>query len=119
MTSNYNYEPGSMTAILEELQLESLKERRKKCRLTLFCKGIYQKAAIPTNTLRKPKTRTRHMHSQYHTRIRASGEIMKSSFLPRTLNEWNQLPHEIMNRVEASEDPAKTFASIVKGGTKF
>ena len=36
VTSNYNYEPGSMTAILEQLELEPLEERRKKCRLTLF-----------------------------------------------------------------------------------
>ena len=79
MTSNYNYEPGSMTAMLEQLELEPLEERRKKCRLTLFCKGIYQNAAIPTNILRKPKLRTRHMHSQYHTRIGTSGDTFKKT----------------------------------------
>ena len=98
VTSNYSYEPGSMTAILEQLELEPLQERRKKCRLTLFCKGIYQQAAVPTNILQKPKFRTRHMHSQYHTRPRTSGDTFKNSFMPMTLRDWNLLPHEVINK---------------------
>ena len=108
-----------MTAILEQLELESLQERRKKCRLTLFCKGIYQQAAVPTNILQKPKIRTRHIHSQYHTRPGTSGDTFKNSFMPMTLRDWNLLPHEVINKTEASENPAKTFAEIVKGGARF
>ena len=121
MPSKYNYGPGSMAAILEQLELTPLDERRKSCRLrlTLFCKGIYQNAAVPTNILRKPKLRTRHVHSQYHTIIGTSGDTLKNSFMHKTLKDWNLLPHGIINKTEVSEDPAKTFASIVKGGAKF
>ena len=44
ITSNYNYEPGSMTAILEELKLPALKERRQQNRLILMNKSLNHQA---------------------------------------------------------------------------
>ena len=81
----------------------------------LVRQNVLQNAAFPTNILRKPKLHTRLMHSQYHTRIGTRCETLKNSFMHRTLKDWNPLPHRIINKTEASENPAKTFASIVKG----
>ena len=48
-----------------------------------------------------------------------SGDTFKNSFMPMTLRDWNLLPHEVINKTEASENLAKTFAEIVKGGARF
>jgi hypothetical protein len=39
ITSHYNFEPGSMTTILKQRNLEPLKERRKQNRLILHITG--------------------------------------------------------------------------------
>ena len=41
MTRNYVYETGSMTGILGQLKLESLKKRRKDNRLTFILVNVY------------------------------------------------------------------------------
>ena len=46
-------------------------------------------------------------------------EAVLCTLMHKTLKDWNLLPHGIINKTEVSEDPAKTFASIVKGGAKF
>ena len=40
LTGTYNYESGSMTGILGQLQWESLKKSRKDNRLILLYKGL-------------------------------------------------------------------------------
>ena len=40
VTSNYTYETWSMTGILEQLQYESMKKRRKDSRLIMLYKGL-------------------------------------------------------------------------------
>ena len=54
ITGNYLYEPGSMTSIISQLQLPSLKSRRKQSRLILMYKCLAGKAAIPKTELKKP-----------------------------------------------------------------
>ena len=56
VTGNDNYETGSMTGILGQLKLESLKKRRKDNRFILLNKGLKGKASVPTDDL-IPKTR--------------------------------------------------------------
>ena len=51
VTGNYNYETGSMTGNLEQLQWESLKKRRKDNRFILLYKGLKGKASVPTDDL--------------------------------------------------------------------
>ena len=52
VTGNYNYETGSMTGILGQLNWESLKKRRKDNRLILLYKGLKGKASVPTDDLK-------------------------------------------------------------------
>ena len=61
ITSNYNYEPGSMTTI--QTKLEPLKERRKQNRLILFCNGVHHLVEIPTDNLQCPLRTTKNMHT--------------------------------------------------------
>ena len=63
VTGNYNYETGSMTGILGQLKLESLKKRRKDNRLILLYKGLNGKASVPTNYLIPKTRRCRNQHS--------------------------------------------------------
>ncbi|VDI39466.1 Hypothetical predicted protein, partial [Mytilus galloprovincialis] len=69
ITSNYNYEPGSMTAILEQLQQPSLKDRRTQNRLILFCKSIHGQANLRsdqlTNHSGQPRTCTANISSDF------------------------------------------------------
>ena len=40
----------------------------------------------------------------------------KNSFMPRTVRDWNHPPSDVINRMESSDNPPKTFSEIVKGG---
>ena len=51
VTSNYCFETGSMTGILEKLKWEPLKKRRRDSRLILLYKGLKGAASIPTDDL--------------------------------------------------------------------
>ena len=118
ITSNYtDYEPGSMTAILKQLELPSLKERRKQSRLILLHKGIHNHANIPTEHLKSPSRRTKNMHQHHFLRIPANTDSLKFSFLPNTIKDWNSLPPDLFNKVDGSSDPIKTFSEIIRGAT--
>ena len=63
--SNYDYEQGSMTRILNHLKLEPLKHRRKNSRLTLLFEGLNGKAYLPTCQLRKPMRKSKSHHEEH------------------------------------------------------
>ena len=54
VTSNYFFETGSMTGILENLKWESLKETWRDSRLILLYKGLKGATSIPTDDLSPP-----------------------------------------------------------------
>jgi hypothetical protein len=45
--SNYSRDPGTVTTLLEQLELQPLSTRRKIARITLLHKAIHEKVAIP------------------------------------------------------------------------
>ena len=116
IAADYSHDTGSMTKILKDLKLEPLKERRKKSRLILFCKGLHHQAALPTNILKRPQRTTRNMHSEHFITIPTRTDTLKASFMPNTVKEWNQLPSEIITKSKATKSPVESFAAIVKGG---
>ena len=116
VSSNYQYDPGSMTAILEELKLEPLKQRRRENRLVLFCKGVNQQAKLPTKRLQRAEKQTRHMHSEHYIPIFGKSNAYKYSFIPETVRDWNKLPQEVFTRMESAEHPIRTFSAVVKRG---
>ena len=102
VTSDYqNYELGSVTKLLKDLGWKSLKSRREVDRLCLLKKGLDNNAILPLDDLSKPARKTRHLHNRYYTTIYARTNIFKFSFVPRTIRDWNNLPH---NGVEIADD---------------
>jgi hypothetical protein len=96
-TSNYTREPGTVTTILQNLGWQTLENRRKMARLTLFYKSINGEAAVNIPPyLTKPTTRTRQYHSQRFSRLSTSTDTYKYSFNPRTISDWNNIPPEVI-----------------------
>ena len=116
VSSNYCHDPGSMTQILKDLNLEPLKDRRKQNRLILFCKGVHHQATLPINILQAPTRRTKNMHEQPYRQLATSCDTYKSSFMPNTIRDWNSLPPATIFKMSSATDPVKSFASIVRGG---
>ena len=104
-----------MTAILDQLQLPSLKDRRTQNRLILFCKNIHGQANLPSDQLKKPSRTTKNMHSQHFLRLQTKTDTLKYSFIPNTIKDWNLLPPDIFTKIQTAEEPAKTFSEIVRG----
>ena len=95
-TSNYTRKPGTVTTI-QNLGWQTLENRRKMARLTLFYKSINVEAAVNIPPyLTKPTTRTRQYHSQRFSRLSTSTDTYKYSFIPRTISDWNNLPPEVI-----------------------
>ena len=112
VTSNYNYETGSMTGIFGQFKWESLKKRRKDNRLILLYKGLKGKASVPTDDL-IPKTRhCRNQHSMAFQTPIANTEVYKGSCFP--IRGWNALPDSLISSVEDAEDCIAKFTSLVR-----
>ena len=114
MTGNYIYETGSMTGILEQLQWESLKKRRKDSRLLMLYKGLKGAARIPTNDLVPPIRRTRNHHSLAFQTPLAGTDIYKSSFFPQTIRDCNFLTDSLISASECAVDSVTKFTSLVR-----
>jgi hypothetical protein len=104
-----------MTTILKQTKLEPLKEWRKQNRLKLFYKGEHHLVEIQTDNLQRPLRTTKNMHSQHYLRLPAKTDILKFSFFPNTVKDWNLLPPDIINKIQSAEEPAKSFAGVVRG----
>jgi len=103
ITSNYrDYEPGSMTKILKELELQPLKERRKQNRLILLCKGLNSRANLPLDQLHRPIRFTKNMHNEHFNRISTRTNVLKFSFIPNTICDWNSLPPDLIRKYQTA-----------------
>ena len=105
-----------MTKIMQDLELEPLKERRKQSRLILFCKGINNEATIPSDLLITPARKSKNMHDQPFRQISTNCDTYKFSFIPNTIKDWNSIPSATINHIQAAANPVKSFAAIVRGG---
>ena len=87
--------PGTVTALLERLQWESLEKRRSLSRLGMLYKienGLVD--VQPANLYRPSYSRM----SDRNTRIyqeHTAHSALHYSFVPRTVREWNRLPHDV------------------------
>ena len=103
MTSNYTYETGNMTGILEQLRWGCLKKRSEDSRLIMLYKGLKGAASIPTDDFVPPKG--------------VPGiitDIYKSSFFPQTIRDWNSLTDYLISASECAEDSVSKFTSLVR-----
>ena len=114
ITSDYrSRDPGSVTQMLKDQKLATLKERRKDKRL-IFMYNLSKGSvpAIPSNDYLKPiiskrriKARSfsdyktdnivqRHqiLHDNCYQLPQSKTTIYKNSFFPKTISDWNELP---------------------------
>jgi hypothetical protein len=72
--------------------------RQKASRLLLFYKVIHQTVAIPVpDHLQQPSRRTRQYHHRRFVRLGVHEEQRKNGFFVRTIEDWNDLPPDILN----------------------
>ena len=103
-TQNYQ-QTASVTDMLKELNWDTLETRRKKARLTLTYRLRHNLININTESHLILHPKFEHVvaiHAKYFI-PRPPKDIFKFLFVPRTINEWNSLPKEIvtLNSVDA------------------
>ena len=103
-------------------------KREKYCNCTLSMTHIFHRETVLSNTrdykkatrllttgnvllIPSQETRTRNSHKYKYRVPRTTNDILKYSFYPRTLREWNRLPKEIIlaNSLEIFKSELKTY----------
>ena len=84
---------------LNFLNWPTLEHRRKVNRLTLMYKTLHGQAAIsiPPHVKHQTVTKTQNSDSMKFTPVETSCDEYKYSFWPRTINDLNSLPPNIIN----------------------
>jgi hypothetical protein len=90
--SDYRY-TSSVTTMLSDLKWPSLADRRKISRLVVFYKAVNNLVAIPLDSLtrRSRPTRSNPDHAISYINLHANCDILKYSFFPKTIVDWNSL----------------------------
>jgi hypothetical protein len=92
VTSRYR-NTSSVGEMLNNLNWNSLANRRMDARLCMFYKIVNDKVAISkTDRLIPPHRHTRNMHSFHYQVPSCRTQMKQMSFFPRTIREWNNLP---------------------------
>ena len=94
---------SSVTTMLNKLNWIPLRQRRKIARLTMIHKVINGQVAIPAHTFVQPATTRksyRHNHKNQIKRMCGKSDYYNQSFFPLTIQEWNQLPQDLVNITE-------------------
>ena len=88
---------SSVTQMIKDLGWQSLQERRAISRLSLMYKIVHGLSEVQLpNLMRKTRT-TRSASGKGFRNVRSNKDCYRSSFLPRTIPEWNNLPDKIRN----------------------
>ena len=83
--------------MLQDLQWQPLKERRREIKLTLLFQIVQGKTAIPVDgILTRADARTRSQHDYKFRHISANTKY-KNSFFVATIPQWNTLPQSAVN----------------------
>ena len=93
----YSREPGTVTALLKDLEWQSLEMRRKLNRLAIFYKATHGLVAVSIpEYVQRPTRQTRQFHQSKCTQISTSTSYYNNSFFPRTIVDWNDLPPSVI-----------------------
>ena len=91
-------EEGCVSNMIKSLDWDSLANRCKIHRLTVFQQARQSHLSLPVETLLQPVQRhSRHLHANAYNIISTNKDCMKYSFFPRTIINWNSLPEPIIN----------------------
>ena len=96
--TNRFHNTSSVSDMLQDLNLQTLQQRRLRTRLIFFYKIIHNLVAIyPTDLLHPQDSRTRHSNPHGFQQIHTSKDTCKFSFYPRTIVQWNMLPAHLVS----------------------
>jgi len=91
----------SVTSLLQQLQLESLEERRKIQRLAFMYKILNGQVAVPAtsvdHTLSSRPSRGANANQQKLVTVRSYTENYRQSYSIRTVKDWNSLSQSVMS----------------------
>ena len=89
---------SSVTSMLDSLGWSSLEERRRDARLTLMFKVVHGLVAVPHDShIEKHRGNTRAKNSLKLKVYAPQTNVLKYSFFPCTIKDWNNLPEETAN----------------------
>ena len=102
--NEYSREPGTVTSLYRELDWDTLEKRRKILRLTMFHKMLHGNVhiALPQYLLAKSRYTRSTLRSRLAS-VSASCNAYKYSFIPRTIQQWNSLPVNLMSITDSRE----------------
>ena len=115
ITSSYD-QTTSVTALLQQLQLEPLEERRRVNRIAFLYKILNEQVAVPPVKLdiimnNRPVRGSVTQQRLHIPRCRTT-EFQKS-FTPRTIPEWNSLPNAITSAASVSSFRSQLTTSVM------
>ena len=85
---------GCVTRMQKDLGWDTLQKRRLDNRLSMLYKIDHQLVDVEKeNYLQSGDSRTRGGHKFYQERT--TSEVYRNSFFPRTVRDWNKLPHSV------------------------
>ena len=95
---------ASVTKMFEQdLKWDDLADRRKNSRLTLLYKICNQNVDIEFSEIGLiPSTRPSRRHQEQFFRPRVNTDVLKNSFVFRTIIEWNTLPASVIQAVSVN-----------------
>ena len=106
--TNRYHNTSSVTTMLNQLDWETLEDRRTKAQLTMFYRITNDLVDIPADQYLTPaNTTTRSSHSRKYQQPTTSTSYYRNSFFPKTVTTWNHLP--------ASIAEASTLVSFKRG----
>ncbi|KAI8479428.1 hypothetical protein Bbelb_428470 [Branchiostoma belcheri] len=91
---------SSVESMLEDLEWETLQQRRRKARLTTFYKLHHGMITVDSRnlpTVSQHKRQTRRSHPLTYDMRLCRTTHRQMSFFPRTVAEWNSLPAEVVS----------------------
>ena len=88
---------ASVKEMLEQLDWETLEQRRRKARLTMLYKMHYNLVEIDHQKYLEPAGRSsRHMHKFSYKVPASNTNYHLFSFFPNTIRDWNSLPLNVV-----------------------
>ena len=94
VTNNYNT-TSSVTAMMEQLQWESLQQRRMRAKVVMTYRILHSLVAIPSSPYFHHLGAATRGHSYRYRVPYSRTTIHKESFIPSAIRLWNQLPEGV------------------------
>ena len=104
----------SVTAMVNQLGWPALKDRRLNNRITLLYKVKNKLIEVPEEYHPVPNNNrvSRRVHNQQYKRLQTENDNMKFAFIPRTIEDWNNLPSSVVEAESLESIKARLAARL-------